>query len=77
MDLTKILDRMERFPAALTALLSGLSDEEANWRHDGEAWSITEVMDHMVDEEEVDFGPRLKLVLENPDGQTTERTADL
>lgn len=67
MDLTRILDRMETFPAALSALLQGLNDEEARWRHDDEAWSIVEVMDHMVDEEELDFGPRLRVVLEDPE----------
>ncbi len=66
MNLAPIQARMETFPAALDALLHGLSAADASWRHDGEAWSIVEIVDHLVDEEMLDFGVRLGLVLDDP-----------
>ena len=66
MRLQPILERMGRFPDVLDALLAGVSAEEARWSPDGEAWSMVEVVDHLVDEEELDFGPRLRVVLEDP-----------
>jgi hypothetical protein len=66
MKLQPILARMARFPDVLDALLVGVSDDEARWRHADEAWSMVEVVDHLVDEEELDFGPRLRVVLEDP-----------
>lgn len=64
MELEPILARMARFPMTLEALLGGLSGDEARWRPDPEAWSIVEIVDHLVDEEQADFGPRLRAVLE-------------
>lgn len=66
MNLGAILARMARFPDVLDALLAGVSDDGARWRPDGEGWSLVEIVDHLVDEEEVDFGPRLRVVLEDP-----------
>jgi DinB superfamily len=66
MDLAPVVARMERFPAVLEALLGGLSPGEARWRHDGQAWSIVEVVDHLVDEERLDFGVRLRSLLSDP-----------
>ena len=66
MNLKSITGRMARYPDALDALLGGLSEEEACWRNDDESWSLVEVVEHLVDEELLDFGPRLEVVLENP-----------
>lgn len=66
MNLVAILDGMTRFPDVLEALLCDLRREDARWRHDGNAWSVVEVIDHLVDEELRDFAPRLRLVLEDP-----------
>jgi len=66
MNLDALLARMARFPDVLDALLAGIPDAEARWRHDGEGWSLVEIVDHLVDEEELDFGPRLRVVLEDP-----------
>ncbi len=58
---------MERFPDVLDALLGGLDD--AAWRRrpsDG-AWSLVEVLGHLVDEETDDFGTRLRMTLETPE----------
>lgn len=66
MNLQLITGRMARYPDALDALLGGLSEDEACWRQDDQSWSLVEVVDHLVDEELLDFGPRLRVVLENP-----------
>ena len=59
---------MERFPASLAALLRGLPEPDARWRPDGGAWSITEIVCHLADEEIEDFGTRVCMTLDDPAG---------
>jgi transposase len=61
-----IIRRLEVVPAALRALLVGVTAEEARTRSPAGAWAIVEVLAHLVDEEVEDFRPRLRLTLENP-----------
>ena len=67
MDVRWMIDRLDRFPPALRALLLGCSDEDARWRPSDADWSIVEVVCHLVDEDLDDFGTRLRLVLESPE----------
>lgn len=66
MDVRWMIDRLDRFPPALNALLLGCSEEDARWRPSEADWSIIEVVCHLVDEDLDDFGTRLRLVLESP-----------
>ena len=66
-DLPAILARMAAFPAALESLLRDLPPEVAYGRGPEDSWSIAEIVEHLVDEEQVDFGPRLRAVLEDPE----------
>ncbi len=66
MNLEPILERMERFPGAVTTLLHGTSPEDARWRPPGGQWSLIEIVEHLVDEEREDFRQRLRLTLEDP-----------
>lgn len=56
---------LERTPAALRALLEGLGPEWLDAREGAGTWSPFEVMGHLADNEEVDWLPRLRLVLES------------
>lgn len=51
----------------VTALSVGVSPEEARARPAPGAWSLLEVLGHLLDEETLDFRPRLDLVLHRPD----------
>lgn len=61
-----IIDRMERFPAAIRALVDGLSHDEALYRPNDTTWSILEIVCHLADEEAGDFRPRLQRTLAEP-----------
>jgi hypothetical protein len=51
----------------VTALVVGVSPDEARARPAPGAWSLLEVVGHLLDEERLDFRPRLDLVLHRPD----------
>ncbi len=61
-----MLDRMERFPGALTALLAGLPEPDARWKPSPSDWSILEIVRHLEDEEREDFSVRVRMTLEEP-----------
>jgi hypothetical protein len=44
----------------IEALASQVSDEQARWKPDSESWSLLEVVNHLYDEEMLDFAPGLK-----------------
>jgi len=50
----------------IQGLVAGVSAAEARVRPSPEAWSILEVVGHLLDEEREDFRPRLDLVLHRP-----------
>lgn len=61
---------LARFPAVLGALVRDLDDETLNARgDDGKAWSITEILCHLADEEVEDFRMRVSLTLTQPESQ--------
>jgi hypothetical protein len=47
----------------ISALVEGVSAEQAGWKPDPESWSIREVLCHLYDEEREDFRVRLELIL--------------
>ena len=66
MHVSAIVAHLERTPAALAALVAGLSDADWRWRPAVGAWSILEVVNHLADEETLDFRPRVASLLEDP-----------
>jgi hypothetical protein len=50
----------------VAGLARGIADDQATWKPDDESWSILEVICHLADEEEFDFPPRLRGILEEP-----------
>ena len=67
MDVAWMMDRLERFPPVLHALLESCSQEDGLWRASEEDWSILEIVCHLIDEDLDDFGTRLRLLLESPE----------
>jgi hypothetical protein len=65
-DASRIIDRLEQFGASLPAVVAGLPLADARWKPADGAWSVVEVLHHLLDEEVEDFRQRLKLTLESP-----------
>lgn len=57
---------------AILALGSSLSTAEARWKPSPQQWSILEVLNHLVDEEVLDFRRHLAHILETPDAPWPE-----
>ena len=64
MNPDRLILTLERFGAALPALVGDLAEEDARWRPPVGGWSILEVVTHLADEEVEDFGTRLRLTLQ-------------
>ncbi len=62
----RIVDRLARFPAALSAATAIVPDADARWKPAPEHWSILEICAHLLDEEREDFRPRLASTLRDP-----------
>ncbi|MBC7773582.1 MAG: DinB family protein [Pyrinomonadaceae bacterium] len=66
MNASSIIDRLERMTTVLPSLVAGLPDADVKFKPPSLAWSILEVVNHLVDEEMLDFRARLRLTLEDP-----------
>ena len=51
---------------AVRALVQTISDEQAQWKPDPESWSMKEVMEHVYNEERIDFRKHLREMLSDP-----------
>ena len=67
MDLEYLITRMNIHAGAIHSLTLGVSDEQARWKPEPDAWSILEVVSHLYDEEREDFRTRLDCTLYHPD----------
>lgn len=66
MKLDSVIARMVCVPHAIGALVSGMSAADARFKPPSGAWSIVEIVNHLVDEEREDFRVRLRSTLETP-----------
>ncbi len=66
MDLETAVKQLENQGKAILALGKDLSDEQARWKPGPEDWSILEVLNHLVDEEQLDFRRHLHHILFTP-----------
>ncbi len=66
MNADALVRRLEAFAGTLPSAVAGVTAEEARVRPASGAWSIVEIVNHLVDEECEDFRPRLELVLRDP-----------
>jgi hypothetical protein len=67
MDAARLIAALERFGRVLPALVRDVAADEAAWKPPDGAWSILEVVCHLVDEEVLDFRHRLALTLSDPE----------
>lgn len=61
-----LAEELERCGDQLVRQVVGVSDEALHWKPSPEGWSLLEILVHMVDEEQLDFRPRLQSLLEDP-----------
>jgi hypothetical protein len=67
MHLERFTARLEQNAQVIRELVDGLSDCEARWRPEPEAWSTLDVVNHLAYEEVHDFRDPLDLVLHRPE----------
>ncbi|MHC5209916.1 MAG: DinB family protein [Planctomycetota bacterium] len=72
MDPSRLASQLAATPAAVRALLHGLTPEQTRWRPKADKWSLLEVLCHLTDEERQDFRMRLHLVIESEDAPWPE-----
>lgn len=65
-SLNQVVERLSANLRVFDAILRGVDSDEAAWRPTDDAWSMLEVVCHLVDEEREDFRTRLRIVLEDP-----------
>jgi hypothetical protein len=51
----------------IRVLVQEISQDRARWKPNADTWSILEVINHLADEEELDFRVRLEITLFRPD----------
>jgi len=67
MDLQKAIQQLNKQGQAILALGAGFSQSEARWKPNPESWSVLEVLNHLVDEEILDFRRHLDHILHTPE----------
>ena len=82
MNLDALLPGFSQNPTTLCSFLEDLSPDQIVWRPKPKAWSILEVVNHLLDEEREDFRVRLEYTLHrsgeswppiDPEGWVIER----
>ena len=66
MKFQKLVASLERFGNALPVMLNGISNDDAKWKPENGNWSILEIVCHLIDEEQEDFGCRFRSTLHDP-----------
>ena len=69
MNVADIIDRLDRFPQALQSAALTATPAQSRWKPPSEAWSILEIVNHLADEEVLDFRARLQSVFRDPAAQ--------
>ncbi len=68
-NLENTIALLERTPAALSALLRGLPEFWTESREGHNAWSVREVVAHLIQGEDEDWIPRARMILESGEAQ--------
>jgi hypothetical protein len=66
MDIQSACKQLKAQGQAILQLAEGLTLEQARWKPDEKSWSVLEVMNHLVDEEILDFRRHLDHILHTP-----------
>jgi DinB superfamily len=67
MELELLTHQMNLHAGAVHSLTLGITMQQARWKPDAQAWSILEVINHLYDEERLDFRVRVDYILHHPD----------
>jgi hypothetical protein len=67
MDFEYLCSQMQTHADAIGCLAGGIPEEQAPWKPAPDSWSILEVVNHLYDEECLDFRVRLDLLLRRSD----------
>ena len=62
----KVIKRLRDNAEIVRALVLPLSEEQANWNPNEETWNMKEVMEHVYNEERIDFRKHLKEMFNDP-----------
>jgi len=62
-DVGAVITTLERTPAALRAMLTGLPAEIVHATEGGESWSPFDIVGHLIHGERTDWIPRLQVIL--------------
>lgn len=66
MNLEHFIAQMATNAETIKQLTKDISDEQARWKPNPESWSVLEVINHLYDEEHLDFRTRLDHILHKP-----------
>lgn len=66
MNVSFAASRLQANAAAIEQLVQAVDDEQAHWQPPAQGWSIVEVINHLADEERLDFRLRLDYALHRP-----------
>lgn len=67
MKLEQLIAQMANNAQRVRMLVEDVGEEQGRWRPEPEAWSILEVVNHLLDEEKLDFRVRLDITLYRPE----------
>ena len=67
MDPAQLAQTMALNAERIRALVAEIAPDAARWKPDPETWSILEVVNHLYDEERLDFRVRLDIILHRPE----------
>ena len=65
-DVSAIVRRLAANAETIRALVQAVSVEQAQWQPNPETWSLAKVMEHLYNEERIDFRQHLQEMLHDP-----------
>ncbi len=65
-DIQEIIRQLGSSAEAMRAMVGTIPDEQARWKPDADTWSMKEVMEHVYNEERLDFRRHLKEMFSDP-----------
>lgn len=67
MEIKESIQQLQTQGDMIIALTAGLTAAKVRWKPDAMSWSILEVLNHLLDEEILDFRQHLDHILHKPD----------
>jgi hypothetical protein len=58
-NIDKVIKQLTNNAEIVRALVEPISENQANWKPDQETWNMKEVMEHVYNEERIDFRKHL------------------